>query len=310
MDYAQLLTRAGRLAWRYKLLWLLGLPATAGSWLLSFSGRLLFRPEWLQRLEDDPAFLLPLLENGTILRGAIVAVVILFVAGLAVWLVSTVAEGGLIWAAAQLEHGRSLSLSEVWRQGVGFLARFIIVDTLVFLPLFLLVVTAMLLASGGLIGLVLAAESGSAPRTLLTSFGVGSLVVFCLILLAVPVLVLTLLFRQLSFRGVVLHNLRPMPSIRHAGFVLRRHWLSVGVVLLFVWALNGLINMAILLPNSFLMMGRLMATQSQMGWGWLFDGGGLLLESAKAAVFAVLFVFTAILWTLAYQEFTPPGVES
>jgi hypothetical protein len=36
----------------------------------------------------------------------------------------------------------------------------------------------------------------------------------------------------------------------------------------------------------------------------------LLLESAKAAVFAVLFVFTAILWTLAYQEFTPPGVES
>jgi hypothetical protein len=309
MDYAQLLTRALRIAWRHKSLWVFGWLATAGSWLPGLSGRLLFRPEWLQAFEADPTFLLALLENGTILTWATIFLLIFFVVGLALWLLSAIAEAGLIWAAAQMEHGPGPTLGEVWRHGVGFLGRLIIVDTLIFLPLFLVVMVALLLGSGGLIGLVLAADSGAAPSALVTYFSLGALVVVCLMSLAIPVLILTLLFRQLAFRGVVLSHLRPMPGIRQAGFLLRQHLLSIIIVLLFVWSLSAMVKTAFFVPNFFLPLGAMMVAQSQAGWGWLFDAGGLLLEGAKAAVVAALFVFTAILWTLAYQEFTRPGVE-
>lgn len=301
-----MLVRAGRLTWRYPILWPFGVLATlAGAATRLAASRWLHGGTW-QRLITEPEMAVDLL--GRLLQPVVLisGVALLLTATLILWLLSAAAEGGIIRAAAELDRGATAPAVAIWRSGLALVVPFILIDTVLFFPIFLLLLLALLLGGGGLIGLVFLTVQGSTPQTALTLFIAGGTCLAGLLILSAPLTLVTWIFRLVAFRGAALDGLKTVPAIRQAWRIIKYNGAHVLILVAIVWLFSFLLNGVAGVPVSLLRTGSLLR-QATGAASSLLPAILFLAELLRALLHAILFVFTATLWTVAYQEFDRPA---
>lgn len=326
MDYGRLIGQAWRLTWRHRFLWVLGLfaPSTVGSCSPGPGGgggaQWRAGPEDLRQVSPDMESVLRLggrwLEQnlGLVLFVAILAALL----GLAVLVISFVAQGGMARATAELARGRRISPGEAWRVGLRLFWRYLAL-WLLLIGLFLLVAVAV--AAVGAVGFALAELLGEPVRTILAVL--GALLAFLLVLIAIPFFLAVGIVAAFAQRAIAVENVGPIAGLGAGLRLLREHLGTSALVWLINLALSIGAGLAIALGAILLLLplGAMAAV--------LFAIVGLspafisYLVAAVLALIAGVWFLGAVAntffwnyWTLTYLNFTgrlderleaPPG---
>ena len=283
MDYGKLLSRAWNIVWEHKFLILLGVLVTlsgvgGGSGVSSGADF-----EWeYGNFPLTPPPGMPDWEI-TALPALTVAVIILFVGlalviGIALWVVSTIARGGLIAGANAIESGAPSDFAQAWRVGWEKGWRLLGIGVLPAIPGFIL---AALGLGAAAVGLYLF-KVETAPR--LTNIGlVAPLAALACIL--VPIALVLSLLRTFANRACMLEGLGVFAAYRRGWDVLLENIGPALVLFLLQIVISIGLGIVLFLPN-------VVMTVCCVLWPVL-----LLVQGAMAAYFSTL-------WTLAWREWT------
>lgn len=142
----------------------------------------------------------------------------------AFWILATVNQAALIVATGEATHKRYLSLLDGWRAAGKRLGGVLVADTLVYLPLFILI----LLGVGALMGILLSfiylSPSGQ-PSADLNGGVVAAVLCLIPIVLLTPVLLLvTAWVRPMAIRFVLISGMDGRAAVRHLRPFIRRHF--------------------------------------------------------------------------------------
>ncbi|MBK8987890.1 MAG: hypothetical protein IPM39_17785 [Chloroflexi bacterium] len=321
MDIGELLLRAGRITWRHKTLWWLGLlpglthvvTALLRLWFTGYARR-----EWWPLLAGlDPARL-PALEQwlfSPALSGAlfnaqfmVTAVLWLFLAGIGYWLVFTLAEASVIAVTLGIVNGRPISVGRSLAIGRRFLGRFIAIDAVVFLPWFVLALAAMLVGLVTVAATAVFALQETAVQSLIATMGLGLSCAALLACLLLPVSFLSVRFRALAFRDTAAVGGPVRQSIRHTWQTIRQNLAEVLILVAMLWGLQYIFNLLMSLVSLPLGLAAAVPTLlsfSQTTGGATTAAANLLSLAAAvllAAPQALLFVYVSVAWTLAYMQ--------
>ncbi len=248
MDTLYLLRQAALTVWHDKSLWLLGLLSSSGKLFgnLVRIGVVFGLPVWMGSTDLPEAELNRLLSQPeswvTIRSWVIVGLTLTAAAFLLLWIVSTIAEGGLIAAIASRDNGRHLNLRGALAQGYRHLVQFIGVDTILYFPAFAILLLFMLTAAAVIASILFTALSGS---SLISAEGTLSAAAACLtplLLMLLPVYLLTQLFRRVAFRKVMLAQTGVRGSIAEAWQLIRRKPGSILVAAALLWGITYLFS--------------------------------------------------------------------
>ena len=317
MDFGNLFSRAWRICWHNKFLFVLGFLAALGSGSVgsgstpqanfSFSEDEL-PPGMEQNLER---FFTEIVAVGVPLLVTLLCLALF--AGLILWLVRLSAQAGLISAASRLDAGATVGLGEAFRTGIGYLARMVGLNLLLYGP-FILV--GLLAAGFGFFSFfgIFASEitTGSPPpEQIMGGFGLLALCLCLLACILVPIWVLVAVIYPFAQRGLVLGNLGVVQSIRHGWDVVRANAGEILILILFflvLGLLSGIVTALVMLPIGLLAFGPavfdLIGGAAPSAGDVLFlIFGGLLMLVASAVVNTLLITYRSVTVTLAYEEF-------
>ena len=306
------LFRQAALAVRHnKTLWLLGLLSSSAKLFGNIVriGLVFALPVWMGSTDWSASQLSSLLsrqESWVAIRNWLMGALILAaVALLLLWIISTIAEGGLIAAITLGKNGQQLNTRAALAQGYQHLAQFVTVDTILYFPAFAILLLLILITTAVVISIMLSGISGSA------SSAEGSLAaaVACLIpmlVLLLPVYLLTKLFRRVAFRKLVLADIGVRESIRGAWRLIRERPASIIVVAAVLWGtgylFSGTLSLVelplfgiIFLPLIPMEIGAVNFLAEASRWFTLLHAVVLLVSSGLTAL---LHAFTSAAWTI------------
>jgi hypothetical protein len=133
MDYGKVLSRAWEITWRWKILWILGFLASLGRGLGNGNPQYtLSSTDWNWQY---PTYVPPRLW-GIIAAVSCVAILI----GIALWVISVIARGGLIAGVQQVEEGGSTAFGQAWRVGAKRFWTLFGISILTALPILIVVI--------------------------------------------------------------------------------------------------------------------------------------------------------------------------
>jgi hypothetical protein len=190
--------------------------------------------------------------------------------------------------------------------------RLLAIDTLVFLPLFLLILAvALLLLLSVTAAALLAARNASFERLMLFLGGTGLLCLLPLTVLSVPVALLSNLLRVLAFRAAIIEEVGARESVRRAWRVLRAQPGSVLLVAVLLWVFVSVVGALLAL----LVLPFELAPPARASLAQLLSPGGVWLVFLLASLVdlvprAVVFNFTTVAWTTAYCDLQDQDEES
>src|SRR5512139_791597 len=130
MDVGRTLSRAWQITWRWKLLWILGFFAALGQGGNAANSGYSFSSQDFQN-GNMPNFNLPPAAGGLIVGLACLGIIV----GIALWVISIIARGGLIAGVAQVEDEGSTSLGRAWAVGQSRFWTLFGIGVLVALPI-------------------------------------------------------------------------------------------------------------------------------------------------------------------------------
>lgn len=277
MEYSRLLNRAWTIVWMHKFLIFLGVLAALGGG----GGGNNFR--WQMNGDNggnQPPFTWEGAFAGIPLWLIVFGAAFLLALGLIVWVVSTVARGGLIAGVDTIERGRETTFLTAWNISWQRVWTLLGIALLPILPI-LLLLAAGLTSVGTLVGFT-ALFRGELDFPLRTGFVVTLVAMTCL---TIPVALGLALVRNFAERACILENLGVFAAYRRGWEVLTQN-LGPAIILFLIQ-----IGLSILLGISMIGPGLVMVLCFLL-WPLL-----LLIGGAVAAYFSTL-------WTLAWREWT------
>lgn len=305
MEYGKVLKRAWDITWRWKVLWILGFLVSLGSGGGGGS------PPSSARMGDgtdlrDWAVDFP--EVWAAIGGLILGLVCLgLLLAIAVWVVSTIARGGLIAGVRQVEDEGSTSFGQAWRAGVQRFWTLFGISILTGIPIFMLVVLGLIGVGGGI-----AAGAGLLDVSEVAGgIGIASALVcgISLCCLLIPLAILLSQIRIYAERAAILEDRDWIDSCRRGWQVLKEN-LGPTIVLWIVFLLIGLFFAAViaggvigLIAPLGIAFGTRSADPTPLILVPVFCGG-LLALVVLSLIGSVLETFTSATWTLAYRELT------
>ncbi len=297
--FGEIFRRGWEIVWGHKYLWLFGFLASAGNHLLGVVWRLadferLAAPISFAQFEET---LEKISQPATLVAGnaAFLAFFIL------IWLLNLFAEGGLIAAVKRIERSESHSFQLAIQDGARWLTMLIKVDTLVFLPLFVLTLAILggLLAALALFGF--GVFQGWELPGLLAPLMAGLLCLAPLIILLVPLSWLTTTARTLLFRQTIGAESGVRMAMRHSK---KQIHANLGESLGLVVALSVIKNIGVWATAilGWGMIGSMVTVANNFGLGALagiLEWSGLALQIVLAAIW---FTFISTAWTLGSRQ--------
>jgi hypothetical protein len=314
MNYTEIIKRAARITWRYKVLWILGIllalsssngPSNSITYTLNDSngamdgmGQPMF-----------PGWNLP--DPGVIAGFVLLCCCLLAVLVVVLTIVQYVARTGLYRAVDQIEE---TSAALTWREGIRLgwsnrALRMFLLDLLVGIAVFVGVIVLLLLAASPLLLLIFDVEALSIFGGILTAG-----LMFLAILLIIALIVVVSVLQQFWRRQIALDD-RTVGEALSLGTLMARG--KAGDVAIF-WVLMTIVGVLfgiVLIP---LVIGLgLLALTIGGGLGYtiysLFDSAGwavllglplfiLILSLPLLLIQGVYLVFESSAWTLAYRE--------
>jgi hypothetical protein len=307
MDYGRVLSRAWQITWRYKVLWILGFLVALGSGSGGAGSGYRFGANDFRNFNNFPS-LQPLqnLTGWLVVLGCLALIV-----ALVVFVLSLIAEGGLIAGVIQAEDGETVSLSSAWRAGgARFWTLLGIWALTTFLPLVLLI-------GLGIIGVVagLGAAGGAAllrpngnPGAL-AGGGVAILIACCCTGICGLVIV-TLVLQQIRLyaeRAAMLEGRGAVAAFERGWQVLRQRF-GPTLMLWLIFLLIGLVLAAVIIV---VLLVVLLPFVIASGRGQVPNllvlpviATALVGIIVAAIIGSVVQVFISASWTLAYRELT------
>ena len=286
MDYGNLFKRAWDIIWNNKFLIILGILVALGSGGGSAGNS-------ISRLGDEQTFQNPPFFNfgahpfdqeyaglaaGVIILLALVALL----AGLVFWALSTVARGGLIYAAANISAGNTATFSEAFAAGWEKVLRLLGIGLAPAIPGFLIFLIS------GFSMVVYTGSSFVSTRAFPVRASNGVLIavaigLICVLGLATAVLAL---LRTFANRACMLEDLGVIDSYRRGFEILGKEFGSVLVLFLLQIAISVTIGIIFFVPSIVVSLCCLL-------WPLL-----LIVQGLFSAYYSTL-------WTLAWLQWTP-----
>lgn len=278
MDYSRLLNRAWTIVWTHKFLILLGLLASLGGG----GGGNNFR--WQASNGNDGRA--PTFDFGEgIFAGFSVALFVLLIGfalafGLILWVIVTVARGGLIAAVDTLDRDGQSTFVAAWVAGWQKVWSLLGISLLPAIPILVLLVPG-LMVTGALAGI--AKVTGiNLDFPLRTGFGTLLIALACIV---APFALVLMLLRNFAERACILENLGVFAAYRR-GWAVLIHNLGPAIVLFLVQiALTLVLGIGLLGPGIVMALCFLL-------WPVLLLIGGMVTA------------YFSTLWTLAWREWT------
>jgi hypothetical protein len=292
MDYGDILSRSWKIIWQHKWLILLGvlvaLGSSSGGGGASGRGNVNFgsgngdfdfdMPEW-----DLPDFRGDLDVPVLAIIAALAIISVAVVIGIVLWVVGTIARGGLIAGVSTIDGGGASSFAAAWRAGWEKGWRLLGIGVIPAIPGFILLIAGLGAAGifAGFYGL-LGEQTAWVPGA-----GIGVLFV-ALICILVPIALVLSLLRTFANRACMLEDLGVIASYRRGLNVLVENIGPALIVFLLQLVIGIMLAVALFLPGLIMVLCCIL-------WPLL-----LLIQGAKVAYFSSV-------WTLAWREWTGLG---
>jgi hypothetical protein len=312
MDYGKVLSRAWQITWRWKVLWILGFLASLGSGGggggntgYTYGGDGNGSGQW-------PGSEIPPEQAGMIIAIIIAVAIVAILVGIALWVVSIIARGGLIAGVQQVEDEGTTSFRSAWRVGVSRFWTLFGIDVLTVLPIVVLVLAMVTIGIVSFVSLAAGAES-SEPLAIIGGIGpwlVCGIPLCCGMIIAGWVLGLIKIYAD---RAAVLEGLGWIDAFKRGWQVIKT---NIGPTLIFwlIFLVIGFVIAAIVAGGVLALAMPLIAlfTTTDVG-AWILVpicGGGLIGIILSSLLSSVVGTFTSATWTLAYRELTAkPSAE-
>jgi hypothetical protein len=321
MEYGKIFSRAWNICWNHKFLFLLGFLAILGAGGNSSGSNFNYNFD-----QQD----LPFAPNGTVspefaqnMERLLTAAIPIFIGlacagvfiGIALWLIRLTAQAGMIKAAAEIDGGQKMSFGQAFSAGLKYLPRFMGLNLVLYLPLILLVIVAMLgvfMSFGAAIAAAIAGSSTDSVNSGLgAGFGIVALCMAALACLAIPLGLLITLLYPFAMRSAVLEEQGVIDSVRRGWRMLSQNIGETLVLILLYFGIGlavGFVITLIMLP--FLAIFALPTVFDVLAEQTL-DTGNLLILIAGTAVMGIIGAVVQSIWTtfrsvsftLAYKEF-------
>lgn len=317
MDFGAVISRALRITWDHKVLWLLGFLAAlgaGGAGNLGQSPQSAFRmngdngnvPPWMQDFARDPSL---------ILAGASAFFCLVAIISIVLFVVGIIARGGLIAGVQQIETAGNTTFGRAWSVGAARFWRLLGLNILLAIPVIILVV--ILIATVG--GTAMAAIASSAGQrgddnnaALASLLGGGVIVLCCLVCVLAIYGVLSMAIQTFGERAIVLENAGVMDSIGRGWAVFRANLGNIILIALIMWVIAtafafvvGAIVAAVLFASVFPAINDLSQSGSLGAGPTILAIIGVILATVVGAIINTLFTtFNSTAWTLAFRQFT------
>lgn len=274
MDYGKLLSRSANIVWQHKFLIILGFLASLGSGSFSGGGgggNGGGQPGQLPVIED---------EFAALATGAIIALAcVFFLIALVLWVISTVARGGMIASVDGIESGEKSGFRQAWSAGWSRVWTLLGIGILPAIPGLILFVAGLLAfgAYGGLYALLgeeIAEPLGAA------GLGVTMVVLLCIV---IPIVLILTILRTFAERAAMLEGLGVIASYRRGTSVLMANLGQAIILFLLQIVIFFLLGVFLFLPGLILALCCFL-------WPLL-----LVIQGAISA-------YISTLWTLAWRS--------
>lgn len=286
MEYGRIVNRSANIVWENKFLILLGILAALGSGTIGSgggggggdgNGQPFGQPG-----QFDSEF------AGLAAGLALALLCVALVVAIALWVISTVARGGLIAGVDAIEEGHKTSFGQAWRAGWQKIWTLLGIGFLPALPGLILLVSGVfaLGAYGGILALF--GEELAGPLGM-AELGILGGVLACIVM---PIVLVLTILRNFAERACMLEDLGVIDAYRRGASVLMANLGEALILFLLQILIFIVLGVLLFLPGVILILCCLL-------WPLLFA-----LQGAITA-------FVSALWTLAWRTWTgePPLVE-
>jgi hypothetical protein len=287
MEYGKIVNRSASIVWQNKFLIILGFLASLGSNSIPSSGGGgdgNGQPFMEQGQFPDFGDEFAALAVGAILALVCVAIVV----GLVLWVISTIARGGLIASVDSVESGQKSSFRQAWGAGWRRVWTLLGIGLLPAIPGLVLFVL-LLLGLGAYGGIFALFGDEFANSVGAGGVGIAIVVLACIV---IPIVLVLSILRNFAERACMLENLGVIDSYRRGWNVLTANLGQAILLFLLQIAIFVVLGIFLFLP------GLLLALCCFL-WPLL-----LVVQGAISA-------FVSALWTLAWRTWTggPTMVE-
>jgi hypothetical protein len=287
-NFGEVLTRAGQITWKYKILWLSGIFMTLIG-LLSLPISMIFNDPFSSFMMSAPAEINQrmgpmLLANGLIFLLSIVSIPV-YIVGMSIPSLAT----------RRLEKGEDqLSFGELFRESLPYFWRVLGIYLLVCIGMFAFVVA--FLACIGILSVV--------------TFGFGSLCAFPLFFLFIPFAILVYSLMEQGMSAILVDNLGVFDALQRAWALVRKNLGVMALLSILIYFGAMVVGMVISIPMMIPMFGFFsnMSTEPDFqSFNKIYRNMTLwmLALSPLYAVFqGILLTFMQSVWTLTYMRLT------
>jgi len=298
MDYGRIIKRAWAVTWRYRVLWIFGLfvggttggGGGGGGQGTNYQGN----PQDFGQFESVYNDAVGYFEHYIVLIIVLVAMAAFL--GIALWIVSVAARGGLIHLVNEAEEGRAVKASDGWAAGFRNWGRIFVIDLILYLPF-----TVLLLAVVGFtfVPLILAAVNGGDMTAGIFGWCGGSAVAFILIFVFGFLLGL---LELIATRHAVIDPLPATRSIALAWGELRSNFKDLLVMWLISLAVGLGYGVAVGIVAAVFAVAIGIAA---IGSLWAVVAGIAFLMFLVLLVPGAIFgTFSSALWTMFFRQLT------
>jgi hypothetical protein len=315
MHIGEVLKRAWDVTWRYKILWLFAFFAAeavgGGSGTFNFSTG--GSGDTSGTAAAGQGFIDFFQTWWPVLLGALLFLILM---GIAFWIVSIAARGGIVRLASDADEGKEVRASNGWTTGFHFWGRILLQQILFALPLILvglvIALIFVLILGGSIAAIVTGASTGGRNIAAIISgaFGLFAGVCGLVIIIVAVVFAITLLYLlwvPLAVRYAVLMDRPAVKAIGDGWRLIRSRFRDVALAGVTLWAISigyglavGLVAIVLVLPSiGFIIAGI-----------WVVPAA-LLFVFVVIAVFvgSVFSAFYSSAWTIAFRRITGLGAE-
>lgn len=230
LNYSQTFSRIIQLGKNNPALIMLGFVSVFIAELFSTSGLLLANATSFTELSPEE-FFTAVADAGNDLGRLLSYTAVITVILALVWVVSAITGAGLIVGTKERLEDRPFDFATGWKNGRRLLWPFIAVDTIIFFPIFMLLLLTLGIVAGGLARAVINSETASNDDVMVTIF-TSLLCALPFIMLTIPAGFLTAIYRYIALRDVALNGTGIRDSIRNVWPTIKKA--SIGVLVLAV----------------------------------------------------------------------------
>jgi hypothetical protein len=231
--------------------------------------------------------------------------------GIALWVVSLIARGGLVAGVQQVEEASATTFGTAWRAGAGRFWTLFGISILTGLPALIATIVGMIVLAMLILGTIAAFDAAAEVGGYLG----GSAAVLCGGVLCCGGILLAIVLAQIRLyaeRAAMLEGLDWISAFKRGWQVLKEN-LGATVVFWLIFVVIGMIVGAVIAAPLFVLMVPLAGMMGHQAGNadWLVVPmccGGLLWLIFAALVGSVVQTFTSATWTLAYRQFTGTAV--